>query len=275
MSSKIVYTSKYRKTWALGDIHGGLLALEQVLERSGFDNENDLLLFAGDVADGWPETNQCIERLMQIKNLVHVLGNHDDWTISFYDGKMDRRFSGDYSSWIYQGGQATVDSYPEGKMPAEHLEFLKSAVHYCEIAENEGDVPTRIITHGGFAYHRPVAEQNTSMFCWNRELITLAFTKRSEGVNLSKVYDEIYVGHTPTMSFDMQYVNPVNWSGVWNIDTSAAYSGKLSMIDINTKEFFQSDVVKTLYPDHPGRTGTSYNEEKRINEETKTKSQKG
>lgn len=261
MSSKIVYTSKYRKTWAMGDIHGSFLALEQVLERSGFDNENDLLLFTGDVCDGFPETNQCIERLMKIKNLIHVVGNHDQWVIDFYDGKMDKRISGDYSSWIYQGGQATVDSYPDGKMPVEHLVFLKSAVHYCEIAENEGDVPTKIITHGGFAYHRPVQEQNTAMFCWNRELISLAFLKKQEAHNLSKIYDEIYVGHTPTMSFDESYTVPVRWSGVWNVDTSAAYSGKLSIIDINTKDFFQSDIVKTLYPDHPGRNGKSYNDE--------------
>lgn len=44
----------------LGDIHGAHKALIQVLERSKFDYENDLLIIIGDVCDGWPETRKCV-----------------------------------------------------------------------------------------------------------------------------------------------------------------------------------------------------------------------
>ncbi len=261
MSSKIIYTSKYRKVWAIGDIHGGDKAFEQVLELSGFDNENDLLLFTGDATDGWPETLQVINRLMKIKNLVHILGNHDDWSIKFYDGKLDPRFSDTYFAWVLQGGQATIDSYPEGKMPAEHLEFLKSALHYCEIAEKEGMEPNKIITHGGFSHSTPVKDQDTELFCWNRDLVGAAYSRRKQkDLILSPYYTEIYVGHTPTTYFNDFYTKPQNWCGVWAIDTGACYTGKLSMIDISSKEVFQSDVVMKLYPDHKGRNGYSYNE---------------
>ncbi len=40
---------------------------------------------------------------------------------------------------------------------------------------------------------------------------------------------------------------------VWNIDTGACFYGKLSCIDIDTKEVFQSDVVQTFYPNEKGR----------------------
>jgi serine/threonine protein phosphatase 1 len=40
---------------------------------------------------------------------------------------------------------------------------------------------------------------------------------------------------------------------VWNIDTGAAFTGKLSAIDIDTKDVFQSDTVKDLYPYEQGR----------------------
>ena len=40
---------------------------------------------------------------------------------------------------------------------------------------------------------------------------------------------------------------------VWNIDTGAAFTGKFSIIDINSKEFWQSDLVTALYPDEKGR----------------------
>jgi serine/threonine protein phosphatase 1 len=40
---------------------------------------------------------------------------------------------------------------------------------------------------------------------------------------------------------------------VWNMDTGAAFTGRLSVMDVDTKEFFQSDVVQGLYPGETGR----------------------
>jgi serine/threonine protein phosphatase 1 len=43
-------------------------------------------------------------------------------------------------------------------------------------------------------------------------------------------------------------------SNVWNIDTGAGFWGKLSALDIDTKEFWQSEPVKDLYPGEKGRS---------------------
>jgi serine/threonine protein phosphatase 1 len=40
---------------------------------------------------------------------------------------------------------------------------------------------------------------------------------------------------------------------VWNIDTGAGFHGKLTALDISTKEFWQSDPVPALYPNEKGR----------------------
>ena len=45
----------------------------------------------------------------------------------------------------------------------------------------------------------------------------------------------------------------MNAINVWNVDTGAAFKGKLSAIDIDTKEIFQSDNLPLLYPDEKGR----------------------
>ncbi len=73
------------RTFVIGDIHGAYKALVQVLERAGFDYENDKLISLGDVTDGWSETAESIEELMKIKNLVYIKGNHDEDKI-FYMG---------------------------------------------------------------------------------------------------------------------------------------------------------------------------------------------
>lgn len=46
---------------------------------------------------------------------------------------------------------------------------------------------------------------------------------------------------------------PMQGCNVWNVDTGAAFHGKLSCLNVETKEFLQSDIVQTLYPNEKGR----------------------
>ena len=46
---------------------------------------------------------------------------------------------------------------------------------------------------------------------------------------------------------------PYMASGVWNIDTGAAFKNPLTIMDVDTKEFWQSDILPSLYPDEKGR----------------------
>lgn len=45
----------------------------------------------------------------------------------------------------------------------------------------------------------------------------------------------------------------MNRCNVWNLDTGSGFSGKLTIMDIDTKEFWQSDFVRELYPNENGR----------------------
>ena len=75
------------KTFVIGDIHGANKALEEVLEKSNFDYDNDTLISLGDLCDGYSETPQVIETLMKIKNLVSIIGNHDSWLYDYLTKK--------------------------------------------------------------------------------------------------------------------------------------------------------------------------------------------
>jgi len=65
------------------------------------------------------------------------------------------------------------------------------------------------------------------------------------------LFNEIYIGHTPTLNYNV-YI-PMNACNVWNMDTGAAYNGKLSALDIDTKLVWQSETVQLLYPNEKGR----------------------
>lgn len=244
------------RTFVLGDVHGGAKALQQVLDRANFDYENDKLISIGDVADGWPETPEAIEILLKIKNLVYCLGNHDEWALSGLSNEPGFfSFSGGSRAWLPQGGQATFDSYE--RMPhlrEKHIEFLRNAKKYYIDDQN------RLFLHAGFHPHRDIDDQDDWVYTWDRGFWQYSY----DGRNLLKdtPFTEVYIGHTPTINYPSNKHDckkPITRMGVTNVDTGAAYTGPLSLLDIDTKELFQSDDVMTLYPDHPGRNGKTFN----------------
>ena len=74
-------------TVAVGDIHGNLQALEDLL--AGLVptlKREDVLVFLGDYIDGGPDTRGCLERIVHLNEelpcpVVGVLGNHEVWML--------------------------------------------------------------------------------------------------------------------------------------------------------------------------------------------------
>ena len=69
------------RVFAIGDIHGGLKALIQVLNKIEIKDE-DTLIFVGDYVDGWSESAQVIQFLIELNeniNCIFIKGNHDVW----------------------------------------------------------------------------------------------------------------------------------------------------------------------------------------------------
>src|SRR5699024_5372722 len=64
-------------------------------------------------------------------------------------------------------------------------------------------------------------------------------------------FSEIFIGHTPVTGIGKNL--PTQMLNLWNVDTGAGFRGKLSLLDIDSKEVFQSDPVYTLYPKEKGR----------------------
>jgi serine/threonine protein phosphatase 1 len=52
-------------------------------------------------------------------------------------------------------------------------------------------------------------------------------------------FNEIFVGHTPTQF--IKESSPKKFSNLWMLDTGVYLSRKLSIMDIETKEYWQSN----------------------------------
>ena len=67
------------RTLVIGDIHGGLRALHQIFERAVV-SKNDTLIFLGDYVDGWSQSPQVIDFLIELsqhQKCIFIKGNHD------------------------------------------------------------------------------------------------------------------------------------------------------------------------------------------------------
>ncbi len=239
------------RTLVIGDIHGGLIALKQVLERANVTTE-DKLIFLGDYVDGWSDSANVIQFLMDLsqqQECIFIKGNHDEYCEEYLElGVSDE-------VWIKHGGKLTRQNYQElsTEVRQAHLAFFQKMKLF------EIDDKNRLFIHAGFTSMKgPEHEHHPTNCYWDRTLWEVAITTDVKIPKHSplypqrlKLFEEIFIGHTPTVQYQCKV--PMHCINVWNVDTGAAFKGKLTILDIDTKEYWQSDQLNRLYPNEKGR----------------------
>ncbi len=236
------------RKFVMGDIHGAHKAMIQCLELSKFDKEKDLLIQLGDIVDGWSDVYECVEELLSIKNLIAIKGNHDEWFNQFC------RYSV-HPVDFQQGGNGTRDSYNKHfgihNVPESHKKFFDKQHLYYIDGEN------RCFVHGGFDRYEPFKGQAEHKYYWDRDLWQSAQScTGNQKLNTATFFEEIYIGHTHVDGTKNPTCVPLTSGGVTNLDTGAGWAGKLTIMDIDSKEYWQSDLVTRLYPNDKGRIYT-------------------
>ncbi len=239
------------RTLVIGDIHGGLRALHQVLERAAA-TPKDRLVFLGDYVDGWSQSPQVLDFLIELDRrftCIFIRGNHDDLLCEWLEGNQNNQL------WNEHGGASTVLAYETVSLETKqkHLVFLKNLQNYYLDEKN------RLFVHAGFTNMNGVTyEHFPKLVYWDRTLWEMA-------VGLDKTiqpghwaypkrlthYAEIYLGHTPVTRLGKTM--PVQMASIWNVDTGAAFKGPLTLMDVDSKQFWQSEPLPSLYPTEKGR----------------------
>lgn len=239
------------RTLVIGDIHGSYKALKQILERAEV-TLNDQLIFLGDYVDGWGQSPEVINYLMQLKhthNCIFIRGNHDDLLMSWLK-------TGEYNElWFNHGGRITTEKYNllSQDVIEKQIAFLE------DLQEYHLDAYNRLFIHAGFTSLNGIKHEHfRRLFFWDRTLWETALSlDKSLEVDDPQYpkrfthYKEIFIGHTPVTRIGK--TTPVQMANIWNVDTGAAFKGPLTILDADTKEFWQSDLVYTLYPEETGR----------------------
>lgn len=257
-----------KNTYVIGDIHGTYLALVQVLKRCGFRYGIDELITLGDIVDGHADSYRVVEELLKIANRIDIMGNHDQWFHEFIISSVHP------DEWS-QGGLGTAKSYADAigldliinrtlnksfrrsyytyqlnlisdDITESHQNFFKRQ-HKCYKDDNNN-----VFVHGGINRFMPLKDQLAYHMMWNRTMWDQALSSKSGGqdLNWSKMGEDInlvFIGHTTTQRWGTD--KPMKASNVWNLDTGAGGDGKLTIMNVETEEYWQSDNIHDLYPD--------------------------
>ena len=180
----MVRGAKGYRAYAVGDIHGRLDLLEELLAKIHADLQHrpaakTILVFVGDLIDRGPSSAQVIERLRTYHRSgirpVFILGNHEEVLLRILDGD-----GSVISSWMRFGGQECLQSYGvdpavlRGRssaelveivrkaIPSNHVAFLRSFVDSCRF----GDY---LFVHAGIRPGVPLEQQRQADLRWIRE----------------------------------------------------------------------------------------------------------
>ena len=223
------------RAYAVGDIHGRVDLLEQLLAKIHADLQKrparkTLLVFVGDLIDRGPSSAQVIERLRCYRRdgirPVFLLGNHEEVLL--------RVIGGDASvvaSWLQFGGLQCLQSYgvtlarvrgrsPEqvidivrSFVPKEHVEFLETFADSCRF----GDY---LFVHAGIRPGVELGQQSQADLRWIRD--PFLFDETDHGF-------VVVHGHTISEDVDER-------SNRIGIDTGAYRSGVLTALAIEGRE---------------------------------------
>lgn len=216
------------KIFAVGDIHGCLAKLENLMKRLPFNPENDLIVFLGDYINRGPETRKVMDFLLGIEkasdHAVFLLGNHEHSLLE-YSKKPD---PDDLRTLRLMGIENTLECYGEKDarslrdllfMPENHRRFIRNLKPFFRT----GDY---VFVHAGIA---PGLELE------NTRLDALLNSRPHKMDMKDTIYKKqtIVFGHTP-------FETPFMTDNLIGIDTGAVYGNMLTAVELPEIIFYHA-----------------------------------
>ena len=195
------------KIFAIGDTHGCAAELQEMLDIIDAQKQSgDLIIYLGDYIDRGPNSKGVVDIILERRNRgleeIALMGNHEDMMLD------------QSSSWFYNGGTQTVESYGgfgSWKLPPDHEEFYNN----LKLFHFHGKW---FFVHAGLDPTEPYDKQVKHTLIWDRTSVGY------KGVYVGD-WNVVY-GHTPTEK-------PIVRPHQIGIDTGCVFGYSLTCAVIN------------------------------------------
>jgi protein phosphatase len=233
----------------IGDIHGCFDELYELLEKLGYQVQNDTqyivthpegrkVIFVGDLVDRGPKSHEVLRIVMDMVESgigFCVVGNHDD--------KLKRKLQGNYVK-IAPGLARTLD-----QLAPETQEFKDKVVNFLSdlVSHYIFDDEKLVVAHAGIKLEFiGVESRRVRNFCMYGETTgktdELGFPERYLWANDYHGSALIVYGHTP--------ISVLEWiNNTINIDTGCVFGGKLTALRYPERELVTVQAAK-VYMEH-------------------------
>lgn len=225
--------------YAVSDLHGRYDKLVELFDKINF-NDNDKLYLLGDLVDRGKGSTQLLLEIMKRKNNVFCcLGNHELMLLNSLPNKFKFLTEHGYKAtldldiWYACGGDETCRSLSEcdDNTILQIYRYIQSLPLYQTVSVGDKNF---LLVHAGlgnYNVHKPLEAYSAKELVWKRFDI--------EGTYYPKQFDNIIVGHTPTL-FLTYHRPPRIFKGggnVVDIDTGAIFEeGRLACLNLDTME---------------------------------------
>lgn len=209
--------SENTRVIVIGDLHGEITQLNELLVRLQFNPETDILVSTGDLIDRGEDSYACLEAFMITKNYFTVLGNHEQLAI-------DALKQHDFGLWYLNGG-SWFDDLPKEKQATAiyYLRTLNDSGFLTICIEKNGKrfvIAHADIPNQWYQFGQHYSAEQIQYLLWNRQTIH----KLSKGIPIHyQGADQFIFGHTPQKEI-------VSFGNVTFIDTGACFHASFSQL---------------------------------------------
>ena len=231
--------------YVVSDIHGECDKLIDLLDKIKL-KETDTLYVLGDILDRGPHPIKTLRKLMNMPNVICMVGNHELMALICLEflmkeitdmsiEELDEEMLDNLVTWQVNGSKSTINEFNQLDVKAkqEVIEFIKDFVVYEEVSVNDKDY---LLVHAGLGNYSPekeIEDYSLHELLWMRADYDVQY------------FENTYVvtGHTPTQTIEGNshpgYIYQQN--NHIAIDCGAHYpGGRLAALCLDTGEEYYS-----------------------------------
>ncbi len=236
----------YMATYVISDIHGEYDKFMEILKIINL-KDDDTLYILGDVVDRGPHPIKTLLKLMEMPNVICIVGNHELMALECLKflsqeiteenvNRLDKEMIENLNNWQFNGSKSTIDEFralpPERRQDV--IDFIGEFVIYEEVNVGGRDF---LLVHAGlgnFSPDKDIEDYSLHELIWERaDYDTMYFKDKF-----------VVTGHTPTQLIESNprpgYIFKSN--NHIAIDCGAHHpDGRLAAICLDTLEEFYSE----------------------------------